>query len=286
MLNTWLARWQAWREARAVARRPIRDDLWKRTLVRYPFLRRRDPADQAALRRLTSLFLDRKEFTALGGLKLSDDVAVAVAAQACLPVLRLGLAAYGGFVSVVLHPDQVLAQRIFTDEDGVVHEYEELLAGEAMLGGPVTLSWRDVRTAGQNTHLGYNVVIHEFAHVLDMLDGLADGQPPLPRGLPAAEWQQVLHTEYQAFVAQVEAGASETAHAAETAGKAHTAAVNDTVLDPYGAESVDEFFAVASEAFFVNPVAFRATYPALHALFARFYRQDPAQDMPPPRGRA
>lgn len=267
MLSTWLTRWQAWREARAVARRPIRDDLWKRTLVRYPFLRRRDPADQAELRRLTSLFLDRKEFTALGGLKLTDDVAVAVAAQACLPVLRLGLAAYGGFVSVVLHPDQVLAQRSFTDEDGVVHEYEELLAGEAMQDGPVTLSWRDVRTAGQNTHLGYNVVIHEFAHVLDMLDGVADGQPPLPPSLLAAEWQQILQTEYQAFASQVEAEAT------------------DTVLDPYGAESVDEFFAVASEAFFVNPVVFQAAHPALHAVFARFYRQDPAQDMPVPRAR-
>ena len=205
MFSDWWARWKTWREDRAVARRPIRDDLWKRTLVRYPFLRRRDAADQARLRRLTSLFLDRKEFSALGGVKLTDDVVVAVAAQACLPVLRMGLDAYDGFLGVVLHPDQVLAPRSFTDDDGVVHEYEEPLAGEAVLGGPVMLSWRDVRTAGRSTALGYNVVIHEFAHVLDMADGQADGVPPLPTGLPAREWQAVLSQAYEAFVAQVEA---------------------------------------------------------------------------------
>src|SRR4051812_5611401 len=132
-----LQRWRAWREAAAVARRPIADDLWKRTLVRYPFLRRRDPADVAELRRLTSLFLDRKEFDARPGVRLTNDVVVAVAAQACLPVLRLGLGAYDGFVGIVLHPDQVVARRTAADDDGIVHEYDELLVGEAMERGPV-----------------------------------------------------------------------------------------------------------------------------------------------------
>ena len=178
-----LLRWQTWRENAAVARRPIRDDLWKRTLVRYPFLRRRDAAEQRLLRRMTSLFLDRKEFTARGGLRLTDDVVVAVAAQACLPVLRLGLEAYDGFVGIVLHPDQVLAKRSVTDDDGVVHEYDELLAGEAMEGGPIMLSWHDVRSAGRSAGEGYNVVIHEFAHVLDLGRGFS---APRPRGADRA----------------------------------------------------------------------------------------------------
>ena len=125
-------RWLAWRESRAAARRPIPNDLWKRTLIRYPFLQRRDAALQAELRRLTSLFLDSKEFTATGGLRLRNDVVVAIAAQACLPVLRLGLARYSGFVGIVVHPDQVLARREVSDDDGIVHAYDEVLSGEAM----------------------------------------------------------------------------------------------------------------------------------------------------------
>jgi Mlc titration factor MtfA (ptsG expression regulator) len=263
MWRQWLhdprGRWQARREQAAVARRPIPNDLWKRTLVRYPFLRRREPDSAAELRRLTSLFLDRKEFSAGGGLRLTNDVVVAIAAQACLPVLQLGLARYDGFVGIVVHPDQVVARREVADGDGVVHEYDELLAGEAMEGGPVMLSWRDVRAAGRAASLAYNVVIHEFAHVLDMADGVADGMPVLPPDLPAAQWQQVLQSEYQAFIERIEAD-------------------EETTLDPYGATAPDEFFAVASEAFFVAPQAMQASHPALYGMFVRFYRQDPAQE--------
>ena len=254
--------WSAWstrREQRAVERRPIPDDLWKRTLVRYPFLRRRAPDAAAALRRMTSLFLDRKEFHAAGGLRLTNDVVVAIAAQACLPVLELGLARYDGFVGIVVHPDQVVARREVADDDGVVHAYDEVLAGEAMEGGPVMLSWRDVRAAGRGAPAGYNVVIHEFAHVLDLADGVADGMPPLPPDLPAAEWQATLAREFEGFVQRVEAE-------------------EDTALDPYGAQSPDEFFAVASEAFFVAPQAMKTEHPALYGVFVRFYRQDPAAE--------
>jgi Mlc titration factor MtfA (ptsG expression regulator) len=261
MLQRWWQRWQGRKAAAAVARRPIPDDLWKRTLVRYPFLRRRNPEDMATLRRMTSLFLDRKEFDAAPGVRLTDAVAVAVAAQACLPVLRLGLGAYDGFVGIVLHPDQVVARRTVADEDGVVHEYDEVLAGEAMEGGPVMLSWHDVRSAGRSAADGYNVVIHEFAHVLDMADGIADGVPLLPPELPAAEWQGVLTTEYEAFVSRVEAD-------------------KETTLDPYGAEGPEEFFAVASEAFFVAPREMKAEHPALYGVFVRYYRQDPAAEAP------
>ena len=132
MIGSWWQRLQARRERAALQRRAIADDLWKRTLVRYPFLRRRDPADAAELRRLTSLFLDRKEFSCVGGLRLTDAMAVAVAAQAALPVLRLGLQRYDGFVGIVIHPDAVVARRSMEDADGVVHEYDEALAGEAM----------------------------------------------------------------------------------------------------------------------------------------------------------
>jgi Mlc titration factor MtfA (ptsG expression regulator) len=260
-LRSPLAAWRTHAQARAVARRAIPDDLWKRTRIRYPFLQRRDPADEALLRRMTSLFLDRKEFSAAGGLRMSNDVVVAIAAQACLPVLRLGLERYDGFVGIVVHPDPVRVRRQVIDEAGVAHEYDEELAGEAMEGGPVMLSWHDVRRAGRDATVPYNVVIHEFAHVLDLADGVSDGVPLLPRELPRAEWCAVLRREFDGFARRVDAEAA-------------------TLLDPYGAQGEDEFFAVASEAFFVAPRALKAEHPALYGVFVRFYRQDPAEQMP------
>ena len=262
MIEAWQRGWRLWqarRDRAALQRRAIPDDLWKRTLVRYAFLQRRDASDATELRRLTSLFLDRKEFTCTGGLRLTDAMAVAIAAQAALPVLRLGLAAYDGFVGIVIHPDAVVASRTLQDEDGVVHEYDETLSGEAMEGGPVMLSWTDVRRAGHSAAQGYNVVIHEFAHVLDMADGVADGVPLLPPELPLAEWTATLTAEFERFSARVE-------HDEKTA------------LDPYGAQAIEEFFAVASEAFFVNAELMQVEHPVLYRLLARFYQQDPAAE--------
>lgn len=242
-------------EQRAVARRAIPDAVWQLTLARYPFLGRRSAQDIAELRRLSSLFLDSKEFSGAHGLQVSDDMAVAIAAQACLPILRLGLAAYDGFVGIVVHPDEVQVRREFVDDDGIVHEYDDVLAGEAMEGGPVMLSWRDVSEAGESAAWGYNVVVHEFAHVLDMADGVADGIPPLPASAERTAWHAVLMHEYAAFCMRVDGD-------------------QDTALDPYGAESPEEFFAVASEAFFVAPQAMREEHPQMYRLLAGYYRQD------------
>ena len=252
-----LQRWQASREARVLARRAIPDALWRLTLARLPFLAWRSDADLAELRRLASLFLDQKEFTGANGLAVDDAMAVCIAAQAVLPVLRVGLAPYGGFVGIVVHPDEVVAQREVTDDDGVVHAYDEVLAGEAMEGGPVMLSWRDVADAGETAASGYNVVIHEFAHVLDMGDGVADGVPPLPSAQARHDWLAVLMPAYDRLGEQVACG-------------------YETLLDPYGAQGPEEFFAVASETFFVNPKQLRAEHPDVYGLLARYFQQDPA----------
>lgn len=251
------ALWRRWREARALRQRAIPDALWQQVLDAYPFIARRSEADRAALRRLCSLFLAEKEFTGAGGLQVTDDMAVAIAAQACLPVLQLGLQAYDSFVGIVVHGDEVVAPREVMDDDGIVHAYDELLTGEAMEGGPVMLAWADVLAAGELAELSYNVVIHEFAHVLDMADGQADGVPPLPSSAARQAWIDCIDTEYQAFVARIDAG--------------H----DDTTLDPYGAEGVEEFFAVAAEGFFVAPEAMSQEHPALYRLFADYFRQDP-----------
>lgn len=249
-----------WREQRAIERHAIPDALWQLTLLRYPFLAQRSAEDLAELRRLCSLFLAGKEFHGVAGFEVSDEIAVAVAAQACLPVLRLGLGWYDGFVGIVMHAGEVVAQRRYEDEDGIVHEYDEELAGEAMEGGPLMLAWQDIAVSDDPAEFGadavYNVVIHEFAHVIDMRDGLADGVPPLD----AAErerWIEVIDAEWETFCQRVDAG-------------------EDTLIDPYGAEAVEEFFAVAVEAFFVAPAAMRTEEPAMYALLAGFFKQDPA----------
>lgn len=249
-----------WRERRAVERHAIPDSLWELTLLRYPFLAQRSADDLAELRRLCSLFLASKEFHGANGFAVTDEVAVAVAAQACLPVLRLGLSWYDGFVGIVMHEGEVVAQRRFEDEDGIVHEYDEELAGEAMEGGPLMLSWNAIAVSNDPAQFGvdevFNVVIHEFAHVMDMRDGVADGVPPLPPD-ERERWIEVIDAEWAKFCERVDAG-------------------EHTLIDPYGAEAVDEFFAVAAEAFFVAPGAMRAEEPAMYALLAGFFRQDPA----------
>jgi hypothetical protein len=256
-MRRWFERWRAHREARILARRPISDALWARTVAELPFVARLDAADLLELRRLTSLFLDEKEFAGAGGLEVSDEMAVHIAVQACLPVLRLGLAPYRGFVGIVVHPDEVVAPREVMDDDGIVHQYDEVLTGEAVEGGPLMLAWTDVRAAGESADWAYNVVIHEFAHVIDMSDGQADGMPPLPNADARREWITTIEAEYQAFCERVDAD-------------------EDTALDPYGAEGIDEFFAVAAEAFFVAPRAMREEHPRLYERFAGYFRQDPA----------
>ena len=263
MISRW---WQALRqghERRALERRAIGDDLWRQTVANLSFLDQRPARDLDRLRRMASLFLDRKEFSGAGGFVVDDATAVSVAVQACLPVLELGIEQYDSFVGIVMHADAVVAEREVTDEHGVVHRYDEVLAGEAMEGGPLMLSWADVHGSDdrETSSAAYNVVIHEFAHVLDMRDGVPDGVPLLPTADDRQAWLAVLTPEYDRFCERVVCG-------------------YDTVLDAYAAESPDEFFAVASEAFFVTPRELREEQPALYRLLASFYRQDPATIQP------
>jgi len=236
------------------------DALWQQALATYPFLTQPDAGDAQRLRELAAGFLGRKQFTGAGGLQITDAVAVAIAAQAVLPVLHLelGLGWYDDFVGIVVHPDEVVAQRSEMDESGVVHDWEEVLAGEAMEGGPVMLSWHDVAAAGTSAAQGYNVVIHEFVHKIDMRDGAADGCPPMPSKAARQRWLAVLEPQYAAFREQV--------IVAERFGGALP------WLDDYGASSIDEFFAVACEAYFVNRERFTQEFAELTALFDGFFR--------------
>lgn len=257
--------------------RDIPDAVWHHTLAHHPFLTALTAADQDSLRTLARLFLKSKQFHGTQGLQINDAMAVAIAAQACLPLLHMGptdtpaqaqrlLGWYDDFVGIVVHPDEVVARREAVDDNGVVHHYSEVVSGEAMEGGPVMLSWRDVDGAGASAADGYNVVIHEFVHKMDLRDGRPDGCPPLPAGFlgaptPAAArraWLAVLEPEYERF--------REAVIVAERFGGA------PPWLDAYGAEAIDEFLPVACEAYFVNRPKFAAEFPALVPLLDAFFR--------------
>lgn len=235
----------------------IPDALWRATLARYPFLAHRPDDELQRLRELSARFLADKEFHGAGGLEITDEIALAIAAQAVLPVLHLGLSWYGDFVTVVVHPDEVLARRESMDETGVMHHWDEVLAGESMEGGPVMVNWRDVAAAGESARIGFNVVVHEFVHKIDMRDGAADGCPPLPSRAARERWLSTLGAEYGRFREQVIV-------AERFGGEAPW-------LDAYGATAIDEFFAVACEAYFVNRERFTQEFPRLVPLFDGFF---------------
>lgn len=262
MFKRWLHHRQAQRDAVAVARRAIPDDLWKRTLVRHPYLVRRSAEDNAELRRLTSLLLDRKEFSTTGGLRLADVMAVTIAAQAALPVLRLGVQAYDSFVGIVVDPGSTRSRQVLEDDIGVVHEFDDEQVGQAWAGGPVKLSWPDVRASvvvAGPSETCFNVVMHEFAHVLDATNGAINGIPPLPSDVSTSAWLGALNTEMQRLDAKVAAGLP-------------------SPIDHYALQDCAEFFAVTSEAFFTLPAAMKKEHAAWYDMLCLFYRQDPAQE--------
>jgi len=235
-----------WRRRRVLAKHRIDDTLWNAAAAGLPFIPR-DPR----LRELALLFLAEKQFTGAHGMEVTDAMRVSIAAQACLPILELGLDWYAGFTGIVVYPGDFRVRRAETDEHGVVHEWDDELAGEAMPGGPVVLSW-DAAANDPNM----NVVIHEFAHKLDMLNGAADGLPPLHPGMDRAAWTSAFEQAYAGFCDTLERG-------------------KDTWLDPYAAEHPSEFFAVISEAFFEQPAQTRRRYPDVYDQLRLFYRRDP-----------
>jgi Mlc titration factor MtfA (ptsG expression regulator) len=241
------------RRRRVIEQTPLSDREWRRACAQLPFLEGLSPGDLAQLRELVVLFLDEKEMAGAGGLALTNGIRLSIAIQACLPVLKLGLEYYAGWVGIVVYPGEFVAPRTVHDETGVVHEYDEAITGEAWSHGPVLLSWEDATQSGE----GYNVVIHEFAHKLDMLNGDADGMPPLHADMDRKAWHDALALAYEDFCKRVDRD-------------------EDTVIDPYAAEAPGEFFAVMSEAFFEIPGVVLAEYPELYAQFRKFYRQDPA----------
>jgi hypothetical protein len=254
----------------------ILDDAVIESLCAHqPWLHRLNVADRLRLLALMADFLTTKTVTGAQGLAVDDAMRLSIAAQACLPVLNLSLDHYGPFNEIVVHPGAFEVHRTLTDETGLVTEFDDVLAGESMEGGPVVLSWADVQgSAHTRPDPPLNVVIHEFAHKLDLADGQADGCPPMPRTL-ANRFRPALYAAYEAFCRQLDD--IEDALPPDLDPESDEAApwFAALPLDPYAATDEAEFFAVACEAFFTDDGGFAAAYPDLNDCFVAYFRHDP-----------
>lgn len=246
-----------WRQRRLLKRSAIPDALWSEAIERLPFVAILSAAELARLRAQVVLFLGAKAIVGARGHEVTPLQRVVIAIQACVLVLNLDLAHYDAFENVIVYPGEFVPGWEWEDEAGVVHRNDGALAGEAMPGGPVVLSWPDVEASADWDNAGMNLVIHEFAHKIDMRDGVANGCPPLPATMSRQLWKAALTAAYDAFRARVDAG-------------------EDTAIDPYAAESPAEFFAVLSEVFFADPSLLQREYPDVYGQLAALYRQDPA----------
>jgi Mlc titration factor MtfA (ptsG expression regulator) len=259
----------------------IPDTLWQSCTARLAFLERLPASDLSRLKLVCEALLDKKSFSGAGGLELTDEIAVLIAVQACLPVLNLTLDLYDDMAGIIVYPSEFIIPHAEMDEAGVLHEWRAPVSGEAVdAGGAVVLSWEDVEDAGAP---GYNVVIHEFAHKIDMSDGAANGCPPFLAAfhaqIDARFWQQVFSAAYDDFVRRVDALDQQLPEDFDADDAVHASLYENLLaalpLDPYAAEHPAEFFAVASEAFFVLPEPLAAGYPEVYQLLGRYYRQDP-----------
>lgn len=241
-----------WRRKRTLRRNTLDPALWRLVTGKLPFLQGLTPAQWQRLRDCAVLFLAEKEMHGARGFVLTDAVRLSIAVQACLPVLELGIERYDGWSEVIVYPGDFRVPISETDDHGVVHEFHDERAGESWPGGPVVLSWD---AAAHATDM--SVVIHEFAHKLDMANGAADGMPPLHADMDRQAWSEAFRVAYEGFCDALDRG-------------------KETWLDPYAAEDPAEFFAVVSEAFFEAPNETRRRYPDVYEQLRRFYRQDPA----------
>ncbi|MEZ4260949.1 MAG: zinc-dependent peptidase [Polyangiaceae bacterium] len=221
-----------------------------------PIVRGLSDADARELERLVLAFLDDKVFEGAGGLEITDEIRLTIAAQACLLLLHRDTDIYPDLDTIVVYPSTYVS-RAERRDGPVVIEGGSARLGESWERGVVVLAWDAARRNTRNVHSGHNVILHEFAHQLDHEDGAMDGAPPLGTRARYATWARVLGEEYADLVDKVEAG-------------------RPADIDAYGATSPSEFFAVVTEVFFDQPQRLRARHPELYATLADFYRQDPA----------
>lgn len=254
-------RWLRNRRRKKILRTPFPQswrDIIQEKVKHYSYL---DQAEKARLEQLVQFFIAEKNFEGCGGLELSDEIKVVVAAQACLLVLGLPDFQYLELDSVLIYPSTVKLPpsrlSVFANSPMIVPD-QQAISGLASLRGPVILVWDAVERGARHPEQGHNVVYHEFAHILDMRDGVADGTPELSDRHLYRTWVEICTKEFQKLKKEAEKG-------------------RKTLLDSYGAVHEAEFFAVATELFFERPLRMKRAHPDLYRVLSAYYRQDTAE---------
>ena len=243
-----------WLNRRIIRRCKVTATQWDKALASLPLLKGLTDSEIETLKELAILFLHHKEFEGAHGLKVTQEMKLIIALQACLPILKLGWGGYDGWITVIIYPAGFMPTRVVRDEYGVEHHVQSSLAGEAWQRGPVVLAWSQTEHAGIID--GHNLVIHEFAHKLDMQNGAANGFPPLHRNMSRKAWTGALSKGFDYSKRKCDLG-------------------KHIGVDCYAASSPAEFFAVLSEVFFERPDVVKHRYPDIYDQFCQYYRQDP-----------
>lgn len=238
-----------WREQRILDSSEFAHEDWARAAERIVILDRLSGDELSRLFDLATLFLADKSITGAQGFEITDTVRQSIALQACLPILNLSLEWYDGWSSIIIYQGSYKSDSTTVDEFGIVHEGSQHRSGEAWQRGPVVLSWKDAKHSGERD--GHNVVIHEFVHKLDMMNGRANGFPPLQPDMDPTRWTEIMSRDFEDFQTHRKSG-----------------------LDRYGATNPAEFFAVLSEVFFERPKELVDAYPDIYDIMVKFFRQD------------
>jgi Mlc titration factor MtfA (ptsG expression regulator) len=216
------------------------------------------PADQRELQELILVFNTEKRFEGCGGLEITDEIRITIAAQACLLLLHRDTDYYPGLETILVYPEAFLVSHQQKPGNGIIYEVDDIREGESWHRGTVVLSWDDVRKGASDIHDGHNVVLHEFAHQIDTMAGLGDSTPILSRKSSYLTWARALRKDYEQFLREIESG-------------------RDTLFGSYAATNPAEFFAVATEYFFERPLDLRRVYPELYEQLKLLYQQDPTR---------
>ena len=234
---------------------PVDHDAWDHLCKLSPLVAELSPDRCERLRVLTGAFLGEKRFEGAHGLEVDDETRLLIAAHACIPLLGLALDWIDDWQTVILYPGDFVAHREIVDEDGVVHESDDALSGEAWNVGPVILSLERAREDARGIHVG-NVVIHEIAHKLDMRNGVANGMPPLHIDMSRERWTESWSAAYAELEELFDRG-------------------GEPWVDEQALENPGEFFAIMTEMFFTCPGELRRRHGDVYAELRLFYRQDP-----------
>jgi Mlc titration factor MtfA (ptsG expression regulator) len=249
--------WLTGRRRDVLRRRPVPDG-WPAIIEKnVPYVARLPPEDREELAGHIQVFLAEKHFEGCGGLEITDEIRVTIAAQACVLLLHRQTEYYPNLVSILVYPTTYLVPSGWRTADGLVADEPQARLGESWARDVIVLAWDSALAGAADIHDGHNVVLHEFAHQLDQEGGAGHGTPILPRRSMYVAWARVLGQEFDRLVRETERN-------------------HRTLIDSYGATNPAEFFAVVTETFFEKPRQLRSRHPALYRQLQQFYCQDPA----------